>query len=107
MLGAEAAATPPRIVLQLKSEGIDLRSFGSVEPVRAGCEVVTANPGGVVWWRLVRDGGRVTGAVFVGPPGSSKELTTLLRDNTDVTPFLPALRKGELALRVPEPALAA
>ncbi len=36
--------------------------------------------------------------IFVGPPGSSKELTRLLQTGADFTPFLPALRRGELAL---------
>jgi NADPH-dependent 2,4-dienoyl-CoA reductase/sulfur reductase-like enzyme/ferredoxin len=98
MLGNETQAAEPRIVLQLKSEGIDLRSFGTFDPVPNGCEVLTAISGGVVWWRLVLRDGNVIGAVFVGPPGSSKDLTKLLQAGTDVTAFLPALRKGELTL---------
>lgn len=98
MLGSETHAAEPRIVLQLKSEGIDLRSFGTLDPVPDGCEVLTAAGGGVVWWRLVLRGGTVVGAVFVGPPGSSKELTRLLQTGADLTEFLPALRQGELAL---------
>lgn len=98
MLGSEPSATELRIVLQLKSDGIDLRSFGSFDPVPDGCEVLTAAEGGSAWWRLVLRGGTAIGAVFVGPPGSSKELTKLLQAGTDMTEFLPALRQGELAL---------
>ena len=97
MLNGEASAAVPRIVLQLKSDGIDLRSFGSVDPVPEGCEVLTSTGGGI-WWRLVVRGGDVIGAVFVGPRGSSKELTKVLQAGTDLTGFLPALRQGELKL---------
>lgn len=98
MLAKETQASEQRIVLQLKSEGIDLRCFGTVEPVADGCEVLTSARSGVAWWRLVLRGGTVIGAVFVGPPGSSKELTRLLQSGADFSGFLPALRKGELAL---------
>jgi len=98
MLGSEPSAAELRLVLQLKSDGIDLRSFGTFDPVPDGCEVLTATGGGSAWWRLVLRGGTVIGAVFVGPPGSSKELTKLLQAGTDITEFLPALREGELGL---------
>ncbi len=98
MLGSATQAAQSRIVLKLKSDGIDLRSFGTLDPVPDGCEVLTATSGGVVWWRLVLSDGAVVGAVFVGPPGSSKELTRLLQTGTDFSAFLPALRNGELAL---------
>jgi NADPH-dependent 2,4-dienoyl-CoA reductase/sulfur reductase-like enzyme/ferredoxin len=98
MLGDETRTAEPKIVLQLKSEGIDLRSFGSIDPVPEGSEVLIANSGGLVWWRLVLRGGTVIGAVFVGPPGSSKELTKRLQNDANLTEFLPALRQGNLAL---------
>ena len=98
MLGAPMPPAQARIMLQLKSEGIDLRSFGTLDPVPDGCEVLTATGGGVAWWRLVLRGGIAIGAVFVGPPGSSKELTRLLQNGGDLTEFLPALRQGELTL---------
>ena len=98
MLGGETRAAEPRIVLQLKSEGIDLRSFGALDPVPQECEVLTAASGGILWWRLVLRGGQAIGAVFVGPPGSSKELTKLLQSGAAFSAFLPALRRGELRL---------
>ncbi|MSQ71204.1 MAG: 2Fe-2S iron-sulfur cluster binding domain-containing protein [Betaproteobacteria bacterium] len=103
MLGSEASAAQPRIVLQLKSEGIDLRSFGATDPVADGCEVLTSAGGGILWWRLVLHAGTVLGAVFVGPPGSSKELTRLLQSGADFTEALPALRQGELTLTKAQP----
>ena len=69
-----------------------------LDPVPDGCEVLTAPGGGMVWWRLVLSGGTAVGAVFVGPPGSSKELTKLLQTGADLTAHLPSMRAGELAL---------
>jgi len=98
MLGIETAAVEQRVVLQLKSEGIDLRSYGTLQPVPEDCEVLTAARGTGTWWRLNLREGIAHGAVFVGPPGSSKEFTRRLQNGADFSPFLPALRKGELTL---------
>ena len=51
-----------------------------------------------LWWRVLLRAGSVVGAVLVGPPGSSRELTQLLKSGADFAPYLPALRRGELAL---------
>ncbi|MCW5631834.1 MAG: FAD-dependent oxidoreductase [Rubrivivax sp.] len=94
----EAAAAAP-IVLQLKSDGIDLRSFGDVERVPEGAEVLCADPGAVEWWRLVLDGqARALAAVYVGPPGTAQALTRVLQTSADLTPCLAALRQRQLDL---------
>lgn len=98
ILDQPSEMSTPRIVLQLKSDGIDLRCFGDIDTVPDGAEVLTAKSGGPAWWRLVVCDARVLGAVFVGPPGTSKELTRWLQTQIDVSTCLPALRKGELAL---------
>jgi nitrite reductase (NADH) large subunit len=95
---APVAAEAARIVLQLKSEGIDLRSFGDVEAVPEGAEVLTADPSDVAWWRLVVLQGRPVGAVYVGPPGTSQALTRALQAGADLTACLPALRQRRLEL---------
>jgi len=93
-----AAAEAARIVLQLKSEGIDLRSFGDVEAVPESAEVLTADPADVAWWRLVVKDGRALGAVYVGPPGTSQALTRALQAGADLTACLAALRQRRLDL---------
>lgn len=99
------AATPApalegasRCVLQLKSEGIDLRSFGDLGAVPADAEVLTADVAAVEWWRLVVREGTVLAAVYVGPPGTAQALTRALQADADLTPCLGALRQRQLDL---------
>jgi NADPH-dependent 2,4-dienoyl-CoA reductase/sulfur reductase-like enzyme/ferredoxin len=110
ILGVPAgdAVVAARIVLQLKSDGIDLRSFGDVAAaVPADAEVLSAlvedasNP---AWWRLVVRGERIVSAVYVGPPGTSKALMQLLADDADISAHLGALREGQLGLEAAQPA---
>ena len=102
MANGSATATnhaAPRIVLQLKSEGIDLRSFGSPDAASGeGIEVLCADPADGAWWRVVVQGGRAQAAVYVGPPGTAQALTRVLQAGTDLTPCLPALRQRRLEL---------
>lgn len=95
MLGTPASNGQQPVVLQLKSDGIDLRSFGKVDPVPPEAEVFTAK-GGETWWRLVILNGAAVGAVLVGPPGSARSLTRMLQEQADFTPYLDSLRQGKL-----------
>ncbi len=85
----------PHLVLQLKCDGVDLKSFGEVEP-RTGDESLCADPDAIEWWRLNLRDGKVVGGVFVGPPGSSRPFTHLLQPDADLMAALPALRAGRL-----------
>lgn len=96
MLGTPGADGQQPIVLQLKSDGIDLRSFGKIDPVPVEAEVMTAK-GGETWWRLVILNGAAIGAVLVGPPGSARSLTRMLQEQADFTPYLDSLRQGKLS----------
>jgi nitrite reductase (NADH) large subunit len=78
ILGVKKPYEAPNILLQLKCDGIDLRSYGHVEP-REGDDTLTAHQDDKAWWRLnIRDGALV-GAVFVGPPGDSREFTKAIK----------------------------
>jgi nitrite reductase (NADH) large subunit len=79
--GETAAYQSPRIVLQLKCEGIDLRSWGEVAP-KPGDQVRHARPEDQAWWTLVQRGGQLVGGLYVGPPGSAKAFTKLLQQPT-------------------------
>ncbi len=92
------AGAASRIVLQLKSDGIDLRSYGNVEAVPEGAEVLCADAAAVEWWRLVVLQGQVLAAVYVGPPGTAKALTRVLQSGASVERALPALRQHQLGL---------
>lgn len=102
---APAASTESsRIVLQLKSEGIDLRSFGDPSAQPENALVLTADPADLAWWRLVLRDGQVVAGIYVGPPGTSQALTRAMQIGADLTPCLPALRQRRLELEALEPA---
>jgi NADPH-dependent 2,4-dienoyl-CoA reductase/sulfur reductase-like enzyme/ferredoxin len=91
ILGASAPYVPPHILLQLKCDGIDLRSFGDVD-LRDGDEVLSAQTDKKSWWRLVIRAGSVVGVVFVGTPGSARELTKAMKGDIDVKVLFGVLR---------------
>lgn len=95
MLGEPAAYATPRIVLQLKCEGIDLRSQGEITP-REGDEDFHARDGDPAWWRLVVRSGQLAGGLYVGPPGTAKAFTKLLQQPVDLGPIRAELRAGNL-----------
>ena len=85
----------PHVVLQLKCDGVDLKSFGEIEP-QPGDESLTADAEDIEWWRINLRGGKVVGGVFVGLPGSSRIFVKLLQPDADIEAALPALRCGKL-----------
>jgi NADPH-dependent 2,4-dienoyl-CoA reductase/sulfur reductase-like enzyme/ferredoxin len=95
MLGEPAAYVTPRIVLQLKCDGIDLRSQGEIA-AREGDEEFHAREGDAAWWRLIVRHGQLAGGLFVGPPGSAKAFTKLLQQPVDLGPLRAELRAGSL-----------
>jgi NADPH-dependent 2,4-dienoyl-CoA reductase/sulfur reductase-like enzyme/ferredoxin len=97
LLGQALQAAPPRIVLQLKSEGVDLRSFGDIGLVPEGARVLRADSGATAWWRVVARDEHVLAAVYVGPPGSAKSLTRLLQTGSALQEVLAALPHDEIA----------
>lgn len=95
ILGEDRPYATPRIVLQLKCEGIDLRSQGDVVP-REGDENFHAREGDPAWWRLVVRHGQLAGGLYVGPPGTAKAFTKLLQQPGDLGPLREQLRAGVL-----------
>jgi nitrite reductase (NADH) large subunit len=95
LLGGSVPYATPRIVLQLKCEGIDLRSQGEITP-REGDEVFTARAEDSAWWRLVLRHGQLVGGLYVGPPGTAKAFTQLLQQPRDLAPAREELRQGSL-----------
>lgn len=95
MLGEPVPYATPRIVLQLKCDGIDLRSQGDITP-REGDEDFHARPEDEAWWRLVVRHGQLAGGLYVGPPGTAKAFTKLLQQPVDLGPLRAELRAGRL-----------
>ncbi len=96
LLGQPAAYIPPRMILQLKCDGIDLRSFGDIS-ARPGDEEFTAAAGDAAWWRLILRQGVLVGALYVGPPRSAKDFTRAVQEGLDLTPLRADLRRGNLS----------
>jgi len=94
ILGSDKSYQIPRIVLQLKSEGIDIRSFGDIQ-AKPGDEEFCAQPDGASWWRLIVRDGKLTGAVFAGPPHSAKHFTKVVKEDIDLRPARRALLMGD------------
>ena len=67
-------------MLRLKSEGIDVYSFGDIKP-KAGDQSWKAHEPAEAWWTLVLRHGKPAGGIFVGPPGSGKLFAKLLKEN--------------------------
>lgn len=95
MLGEPAPYATPRIVLQLKCEGIDLRSQGEIV-AREGDETLHAREGDTAGWRLILGHGQWVGGLCVGPPGTAKAFTKLLQQPVDIGPLRAELRAGNL-----------
>jgi len=79
IFGEQKPFVPPRLMVQLKCDGIDLRSFGDINCQDEDARVITAKADDLAWWRLVLRKGDVVGGLFVGPPGTSKSVTKLFQ----------------------------
>lgn len=90
LLGGEDCYRTPPLLLLLKCDGIDLRSYGDVEP-REGDRVLCAEQDQDVWWKLILRDGALAGAVFVGPPRSSRDFTGALKAGADLPALYAAL----------------
>lgn len=95
ILGGDVPYATPRFVLQLKCEGIDLRSQGEIV-AREGDEDFHARDGDDAWWRLIVRSGQLAGGLYVGPPGSAKAFTKLLQQPVDLAPIRGELRAGRI-----------
>jgi NAD(P)H-nitrite reductase large subunit len=85
----------PRLLVQLKCDGIDLKSFSDSEE-RPGDETICAGEDAPAWWRLVVRDGDLVSAVFVGPPASGRDLGRVIQAGTNLRTVLGALRQGRI-----------
>jgi NADPH-dependent 2,4-dienoyl-CoA reductase/sulfur reductase-like enzyme/ferredoxin len=96
IFGESGSLPATRQVVQLKCDGIDVRSFGDLA-ARAGDEAFEAAAGTEAWWRLVVRQGELAGGLIVGPPGSAKPFMRLLQDPGSLAKARGALLRGDLA----------
>ncbi len=83
----------PRLVVHLKCDGIDLKSYGEMD-VQEGDEVISAAEDEMAWWRIVLRNGELVSLVFVGPPGSGRGFERWVQPGMDVRAVLGELRRG-------------
>ena len=95
MLDGAGGYQAPPAVLELKCDGIDLRSFGRVE-VTEGDEVIRAREDAPAWWRFVLRDGRLVGAIVVGPPGAGRDFGRIIQPEADLSAVLNELRQGRI-----------
>ena len=95
LFGREVAPARPNTLVSLKMEGIDVKSYGLIEPGTADQEaIVDAGGDANVHRLLVVENGAVAGAIIVGPPGTGRVAADLIERRPDLTPILPELRCG-------------
>lgn len=95
IFGGEAAYVAPSTLVTLKSDGIDVKGFGLTEAKTEQQETIEGDAVDEHTHRkLIVEGGRIAGAVFVGPPGIGKHIGPVIQKKADLTPILEDLRQG-------------
>ena len=93
ILGNTLFSPVPRSVLRLKCDGIDVYSYGSAMSITDG-EEICAPDDAPAWWRLHLHDGKLSGGLYVGPPGSGGAFAKLLQTATDLGAKEDELRSG-------------
>jgi nitrite reductase (NADH) large subunit len=95
IFGQDIVYSPPNTMVNLKMDGIDVKGYGNLNSDGDGEELMELEETGNVHRRLVVKGGRITGAVFVGPPGIGKALVQAVQTHADLSPIMNRLRTGD------------
>ena len=95
--GKDATYNPPSTLVSLKMDGIDVKGFGKLEGGDGIEELVDADEPENLRRRLFVADGRITGAVFVGPPGTGKDVAQAIQKKADISDVLVRLRGGDWA----------
>ncbi|OYU47499.1 MAG: hypothetical protein CFE31_15535 [Rhizobiales bacterium PAR1] len=95
MLGRGEDYVEPAVTMRLKSEGMDLRTYGILE-AGPGDEVISAPPFSNTWWRVVIRNDRIIGAIHAGPNGQVSPIWKLVNSTLDIEEYRDALREGRL-----------
>jgi nitrite reductase (NADH) large subunit len=98
ILGKAAVCVGSKEIIALKSEGIELFSFGDPAHSPEGCEVLESPMFSANWWRIHICNGRIEMAIFAGPKGSATHFMRLIKSQLPVEDYLPQLREGDLSV---------
>ncbi len=93
IFGTPTPYSMPRIVLRLKCDGVDLHSYGDINPA-PDIEEITASPADRAWWRLHLRNGELVGGLFVGPPNTGRTFAKILQTPADFGAIRDQLRNG-------------
>jgi NAD(P)H-nitrite reductase large subunit len=97
VFGITRTATPPAPLVSLKMEGIDVKGFGTKEAGEGIEEICDPAEPENIHRRLFIAEGRIVGAVFVGPPGTGKDVALAIQSGASITPILDRLRAFDWA----------
>ena len=79
----------------LKVPGIDLLSVGQINADGKGmCAIVSEHPERFKYRKLILASGCLLGAILIGYPDETAVVSSLVERGADLTPQLPALRRG-------------
>jgi len=92
MFGVVTKFEPPITLVSLKLDGIDVKGFGSRDIGDGIEEVFDPDETPNLHRRLFVRNGRIVGAIFVGPPGTGKDVSKAIQDRADISGVLERLR---------------
>jgi len=95
LFGKEARYKAPSTLVSLKMDGIDVKGFGKLGVDDGAIEITDAENTENLHRRLFVKEGRITGAVFVGPPGTGQDVAQAIQKNADVMAIMDRLKTGE------------
>ncbi|WNK00262.1 FAD-dependent oxidoreductase [Thalassospiraceae bacterium LMO-JJ14] len=95
LFGREAAYKAPNTMVSLKMDGIDVKGYGNLETGDDVIDVSEPADSGNLHRRLVIKDGILKGAVFVGPPGTGKDLAQVIQSQVDLSPIIGRLQEGD------------
>ena len=95
LFGQAVKYSPPSTLVSLKMEGIDVKGFGSLDTENGAEELMDVDETASIHRRLLVTSNHITGAVFVGPPGTGKNVAQAIQKKADVSLILDRLRKGD------------
>jgi len=96
LFGREANYVEPNTTVSLKMDGIDVKSFGQIDAKGTEQQLIVDREETDDHHRLlVIANGKLTGAVFVGPPGTSALAGELIEKRPDMTPVIDRLGAGD------------
>ena len=95
LFGKEAHYKPPSTLVSLKMDGIDVKGFGKLDTEDGAEEIIGLDVSENQHRRLFVKEGVITGAVFVGPPGTGQNVAQAIQKNADISSIVDRLKAGE------------